>query len=333
MRMKSSFKPAWWLSNPHAQTIFRTLKKRQKPPVTHLERLELPDGDFIDLAWANSHFDTNTPLVVFLHGLGGNLNSSYVAGQLNAYNQHGWRAVFMHFRGASNEPNRLARAYHSGETTDLQFLLQTLHIREPDTKKAVVGVSLGGNVLLKWLGEQGKQPFIHAAISISTPFELSLLANHMNHGFARIYQRYLINNLRTLFKRKQKAYPDAVSPYLKNIDALNSFWAFDNQVTAPLHGFSDAASYYQQSSSRQFLAHIKTPTLILHALDDPFMTPDAIPKNEELSAYIQLEVSTKGGHVGFISGNIPGKPIYWLEKRTPKFLASIFNGYKSYPAE
>ncbi len=333
MRITSSFKPAWWLSNPHAQTIFSTLKKRQKLPITQLERLELPDGDFIDLTWANHHLDKNTPLVVFLHGLGGSLNSSYVAGQLNAYNRHGWRAVFMHFRGASKEPNRLPRAYHSGETTDLHFLLETLNKREPHTKKAVVGVSLGGNVLLKWLGEQGIQSLVHGSIAISTPFELSLLADHMNRGFARIYQKYLINNLRTLFKRKLKKYPNTVLPYLKNIDTLHSFWEFDNQITAPLHGFSNATSYYQQSSSRQFLTHIKTPTLILHALDDPFMTPKAIPNENELSEHIQLEVSAKGGHVGFISGNIPGKPVYWLDERTPQFLASIFNDYKSCQAE
>ncbi|MDF1678872.1 MAG: hydrolase [Legionellaceae bacterium] len=333
MIIKSHFKPAWWLSSAHAQTILRTLSKRQKAPVTQLERLELPDGDFLDLAWANGALNKNTPLVVLLHGLGGNLSSSYVAGQLKAYNQQGFRAVFMHFRGASNEPNRLPRAYHSGETRDLHFLLKTLNTREPNTKKAVVGISLGGNVLLKWLGEEGAQSLIQGAIAISVPFKLDLLASHMNQGIARIYQRYLIHNLHKLFKRKLKKYPQMMAPHLKRLESLDTFWAFDNEITAPLGGFKDAKTYYDASSSRQFLRHIKTPTLILHASDDPFMTPDAIPDASELSETVQLELSSKGGHVGFITGKIPGKPIYWLDKRTPQFLHQIFSDHKSYLAE
>ncbi|MDX2345412.1 MAG: hydrolase [Legionella sp.] len=322
----SNFKPAWWLSNTHAQTMFPALTKRKKPPITQFERLELPDGDFIDLAWAApKHLNPNTPLVILLHGLGGSLNSSYVARQLKAYNLHGWRAVFMHFRGASDTPNRLNRAYHSGETSDLNFVLNTLHQRAPHTQKAVVGVSLGANVLLKWLGEQSAQSLIHAAIAISTPFDLALLATHMNQGFPRIYQRHLIQSLRELFNKKLKQYPEELAPYLKKMNSLHSFWEFDEHITAPLYGFSNAETYYRESSSRQFLKHIQTPTLILHAKDDPFMPAHAIPLPHELSSDITLELSAKGGHVGFISGAIPGKPIYWLDQRTPLFLEPILN--------
>ncbi len=331
--MSSSFKPAWWLSNAHAQTIFRAVAKRQKAPITKFERLELPDGDFIDLAWADTNLDANAPLVILLHGLGGDLTSSYVAGQLKAYNQNGWRAVFMHFRGASEEPNRLPRAYHSGETRDLHFVLNTLSQHEPHTQKAVVGFSLGGNVLLKWLGEQKEQSLIQAGIAISTPFELGMLADYMNQGAARLYQKYLIKKLHRTFKQKLAAYPETVSPHVKNLDSLQSFWEFDEHITAPLNGFKSAKSYYQQSSSRQFLPHIKTPTLILHAKDDPFMPPQAIPEPHELSPYIQFELSKKGGHVGFISGHIPGRPKYWLDERTPQFLQQVFSDYKSCPAE
>ena len=320
MHIDSSFKPAWWLSNAHAQTIFRSLTLRKKAPINRIERLELPDGDFVDLAWATHHLNINSPLVILLHGLGGNLDSSYVAGQLAAYNRHGWRAVFMHFRGASKEPNRLARTYHSGETGDLHHLLKTLNIREPHTKKAVVGVSLGGNVLLKRLGEQGAQSFIHTSVAISAPFDLRLLVEHINQGFPRIYQRYMLNSLRVMFKRKLKKYPHTMASYVHNLESLDSFSKFDEQITAPLHGFANAETYYRESSSRQFLKKIETPTLIIHASDDPFMTPKALPTTTELSSHITFELSANGGHVGFISGKIPGRPRYWLEERIPAFL-------------
>jgi predicted alpha/beta-fold hydrolase len=320
MIIKSTFKPAWWLLNKHLQTIFRNSCTRKKPNIDKSERLELNDGDFIDLSWAINGLDTNTPLVILLHGLGGNLNSSYVEGQLSAYNNHGFRAVLMHFRGASEEPNRLAKTYHSGETNDLDFLLKILHEREPNTKKAVVGISLGGNVLLKWLGEVGSQSLIHASIAVSPPFELALLADYMNKGFSRLYQYYLIKKLRKIFKNKFEKYPEMLATYIKSTETATSFWQFDELITAPLNGFLNAKSYYQQSSSRQYLSNIKTPTLILHSIDDPFMPSIAIPTEQELSSQVTLELSSKGGHVGFIGGRIPGRPIYWLEKRIPEFL-------------
>jgi predicted alpha/beta-fold hydrolase len=316
----SQFKPAWWLSNPHIQTIYSSLTRHLKAPIDKTERLELPDRDFIDLAWAINGLKDDSPLVIFLHGLGGSVHSTYVAGQLHAYNRAGWRGVLMHFRGASATPNRLPRAYHSGETEDLNFVLNTLAAREPNTKKSVVGVSLGGNVLLKWLGEQQKQSLIHAAVAISVPFQLDILATHMNQGFSKLYQTHLLNKLATMFQQKYTYYPDIMPDYFNKLKIYRSFWSFDEHVTAPLHGFSSAKDYYQASSSRQFLKNIKTPTLILHALDDPFMTPLAVPKPQELSSYITFELSAKGGHVGFITGKIPGKAHYWLDKRVPEFL-------------
>lgn len=316
----SQFKPAWWLSNPHLQTMYSSFTRRLQAPIDKTERLELPDGDFIDLAWAKNGLSEAAPLVIFLHGLGGSVHSSYVAGQLSAYNRAGWRGVLMHFRGASQTPNRLPRAYHSGETTDLNFLLNFLTEREPDTQKAVVGISMGGNVLLKWLGEQKEQSLIHAAVAISVPFQLDILATHMNQGFPKFYQRHLLNKLSLLFKRKYACYPECMPTYFRNLKSYRSFWSFDEHVTAPLYDFSSAKAYYQACSSRQFLKHIKTPTLILHALDDPFMTPLAVPKPHELSSDIRLELSAKGGHVGFITGNIPGKARYWLDERVPEFL-------------
>ncbi|MDI9817938.1 MULTISPECIES: hydrolase [unclassified Legionella] len=324
MIVGSDFRPAWWLPNSHIQTIYPTLTRRIKAPVDVTERIELADGDFIDLAWAINGQENDTPLVILLHGLGGSVESAYVAGLMHAFNHLGWRAVLMHFRGASQEPNRLIRAYHSGDTADLNSFLHLLSQREPYTKKAAVGVSMGGNVLLKWLGEQGGQTLMDAAVAVCVPFQLNVVADRISQGFSRVYQSYLLRKLKTVFARKQQKFPDQLPQALKAIDKCQCFWTFDEFVTAPLNGFSNVHAYYRESSSRYYLRDITTRTLIIHALDDPFMTPEIIPEAEELSDSITLELSKAGGHVGFISGNFPGKPVYWLEQRIPEFLEQVF---------
>ncbi len=320
MIVNSPFRPAWWLTNAHMQTIFSSFTRHIKAPIDSTERFELPDGDFIDLAWAVNGLGPDTPLVVFLHGLGGSVDSTYVAGQLRAFNQAGWRAVLMHFRGASKEPNRLPRAYHSGETGDLDDLLHALAEREPNTKKALVGFSLGGNVVLKWLGEHSSQTLVQAAVAVSVPYQLRMVADRINQGFSRFYQTYLLNRLRQVFLRKLDAHGDSFPWTAAGLNALRCFWTFDENVTARLHGFPHVHAYYRESSSRQYLARIATPTLLIHALDDPFMTPAVIPHADELSPDVTLELSRKGGHVGFVSGGVPGRPIYWLDQRIPQFL-------------
>ena len=325
MIITSDFKPAWWLANSHSQTIFPSLIRRVKAPVDAMERLELPDGDFIDLAWAVNGLGQDTPLVILLHGLGGSIESTYAAGLMHEFNRQGWRAVLMHFRGASKEPNRLARAYHSGDTADLHYFLNLLAKREPGTKKAAVGVSLGGNILLKWLGEQGKQSLLTTAVAVSVPFQLRLVANKISQGFSRIYQRYLLTRLKQVFAEKCKTFPGELPQALKDMKKWQCFWTFDEFVTAPLNGFQHVHDYYNKSSSRAYLANIATKTLIIHSLDDPFMTPEVVPKPDELSENITLELSEKGGHVGFITGHLPGKPIYWLEQRIPLHLKEVFS--------
>lgn len=320
MILESKFKPAWWLSNPHAQTLYPVLTRFLKTPVDKMERFELPDGDFLDVAWSDNGLKRDAPLVVFLHGLGGNVNSKYLAGFMRAVNKCGWRGVLMHFRGASQEPNRLARAYHSGDTADLDCFLRALDKREPHTKKAIVGISLGGNVLLKWLGEQGSQSLVQAAIAISVPFRLSVVADRINQGFSRIYQAHLLESLRHVFKRKLKHNPDILPAEVKRLDSLRCFWTFDEHITAPLHGFPHVHAYYRESSSAQYIINIATPTLIIHALDDPFMTPEIVPQADEISNHVTLELSRKGGHVGFIAGSVSGVPVYWLDERVPQFL-------------
>lgn len=320
MIKKSDFKSAWWLPTAHAQTLFPTLTRRLKAPVNEIERIELADGDFIDLAWANEGLSTDAPLVILLHGLGGNIQSTYVAGLMYAFRRQGWRTVLMHFRGASQEPNRLPRAYHSGDTADFDYLVNLLAKREPATLKAAVGISLGGNVLLKWLGEQGNNSLLKAAVAISVPFQLRLVSDRISKGFSRIYQRYLLRKLRLVFKKKILTLSGELPPALKDVNKWNCFWTFDEFVTAPLHGFSSVHDYYRRASSRGYLHTITTPTLIIHSSDDPFMTPEVLPLASELSSSTTLELSAKGGHVGFIGGSLPGKPVYWLEERIPIFL-------------
>lgn len=314
---ESPFKPAWWLPNSHLQTLWPALVRRKiKNLLIERERIELPDGDFIDLDWVGRQ--ETGPLVLILHGLEGSIDSHYAKGMLQTISLQGWRSVFMHFRGCSGEPNRLPRSYHSGETGDVKFITHLLFEREPDTQLAAIGVSLGGNVLLKWLGETGKKNPLKAAIAISVPFELHKAAARIQQGFSKVYQWYFIKCLRDRLGQKHQIIPSPLDQSL--IYKVNTMYDFDNQITAPLHGFSCVDEYYSNSSSRQYLHAIHVPTLILHAKDDPLMPEDVIPESKELSPHVQLEVSEAGGHVGFVTGRYPWCPEYWLEQRITKFL-------------
>lgn len=315
----SQFKPAWWLKNSHLQTLWPVLCRRNISGLPlERERLELPDGDFIDLDWVGGK-DQSSPLVLVLHGLEGSIDSHYAKGMLQKIHQAGWRGVFLHFRGCSGEPNRLPRGYHSGETGDLQYVIRILQERANNTVLAAIGISLGGNVLLKWLGETGSQNPLKAAVAISVPFELHKAASRIKLGFSRFYQWYFIKCLRDRLTIKFKEKPSTVW----NIDEVNridTMYEFDDKITAPLHGFTGVDEYYTVASSRQYIKAIEVPTLILHAKDDPFMSEDVIPEPHELSSVVKLEITNGGGHVGFISGKYPWRPEYWLETRAPDFL-------------
>ena len=312
--VQSNFQPAWWCRNPHLQTLWPVAVMPPHPELKR-ERIELPDGDFIDL---DCTLNSNDPAVLIMHGLEGSANSHYARRILHALPKQGYRGVLMHFRGRSGEPNRLPRAYHSGETGDIDFIYNFLCNRG-DPPTAVVAYSLGGNVLLKWLGEKNNDAPKIKAIAVSVPFLLNKLADHMNTGFPRIYQRYLVNSLHKTFIAKGDIVDLPIAA--EAISKLRSFWEFDDKVTAPLHGFAGAKDYYHKSSSRQYLHQIKTPTLIIHSEDDPFMSSDVIPDEDELSNSISLEITQRGGHVGFISGGSPRNPQFWLEKRIINYLS------------
>lgn len=313
--MDGCFQPAWWCRGPHAQTLWARLVRRAPKISFWRERLELPDGDFIDLDWSESG---NGPIVIVLHGLEGSSDSPYARGIMRAIEQRGWRGVVMHFRGCSGEPNRLARSYHSGDTGDLSYFVNTLRRREPRTPLATIGFSLGGNVLLKWLGKAGGAAPLRAAVAVSVPYVLRNAADRLNHGFSRLYQWQLLRSLRNSVAEKRNRIKLPLK--IRDLSTLSSFRDFDEHVTAPLHGFDSADHYYTVSSSRQYLRGITVPTLLLHARDDPFMSEKAIPGQNELSESATLEVSVHGGHVGFVAGAYPWHARYWLDERIPTYL-------------
>lgn len=323
--MNTAFKPAWWLANAHLQTIYPALfRKVAQPPGWRRERLPTPDHDFLDLDWCGTG---NGPLVIVLHGLTGCSQSGYIQGLLHRLASRGMRSVVLNFRGCSGESNLLARSYHSGETEDIHFLYQTLRRREPDTPMAAIGFSLGGNVLLKWLGEQGTELSLFAAVAVSVPLVLGFCANKLDRGFSRIYRNRLLRELKGYMASKQCYLERAGRSgeaekirQLGDLSGIRSFWQYDDRVVARLHGFADVHDYYRRSSSRQFLKRIAVPTLLIQADDDPFMTPQVLPAQRELSTHVQLEVTRGGGHVGFVTGNVPWRPRYWLEHRIPEFL-------------
>lgn len=325
-----SFKPAWWLKNCHGQTLFPALFRRVSTPKLHRERLITPDGDFLDIDWCDSGMNSNNPLVILLHGLTGSSKSGYIQGLQQALQKNNFRSVALNFRGCSGEYNNTSHCYHSGETLDLDFLYRTLREREPNTYFSAVGFSLGANVLLKWLGEKEKAVNLFAAVAVSTPFELSRCATKLDNGFSKLYRANLLTELKTYMKDKQlhleiKGHVSEARKIKQcgDLTKIRSFWEYDNRVVAKLYGFKDVHDYYAQSSSRQFLKRIAVPTLLVQAQDDPFMTADVVPKASELSACVKLELTQHGGHVGFISGKNPFRPVYWLESRIVTFLTGL----------
>jgi predicted alpha/beta-fold hydrolase len=324
MLIETTFKPAWWLSNAHLQTIYPALMRKSSVLIgLKRERLITPDNDFIDIDWCG---EGNQPLIILLHGLSGSTQSGYIRGLQQALLSKGFRTVALNFRGCSGELNYSARCYHSGETEDIHFLYQWLREREPETPIGAVGFSLGGNVLLKWLGEQGNQLSLFAAVAVSVPLVLSICATKLDTGFSKFYRKILLSELKEHVEEK-KLHLERLGNFqevkriekLGDISDIESFWQYDDRVVARLHHFKDVHDYYLRSSSRQFLKSIAITTLLIQALDDPFMTEEVIPNLDELSPTIQLEITQGGGHVGFIGGYIPFKPSYWLDQRIPEF--------------
>ena len=306
-----NFKPAWYLRNPHLQTILANIIKPPFPNVSY-ESVMLEDGDSLQLARGLA---SGPDLVLILHGLEGSLDSAYARRLVNYLNNHNIPLAFMFYRGCAGEANNQAKSYHSGETGDLRNVIK--HLKQQGAQRiALVGYSLGGNVTLKYMGEESVDEAISCATAVSVPMLLDVCAHKMDQGFSRLYQYTLLKRLLQKVQQKKsllqgEGYDTTLRP--------KNFVAFDDAYTAPLNGFESAADYYQQCSSRQYLSRISKPTLILQAKDDPFMTPDVIPGPEELSDQVTLELSQHGGHVGFIQHGI-FNPQNYLEPRIQQWL-------------
>jgi predicted alpha/beta-fold hydrolase len=317
----SQFQPAWWLRNRHAQTIYPALPWARPARVAlRSEVLDLPDGDMTVVDWLIDPGEApqQRPLLVILHGLESSADAAYAQMLLARARESAWNACVLHFRDCGDYRNRLPRRYHAGETNDIRYFLEKLVTDGQTAPICAAGYSLGGNVLLKYLGENGANTPLAGAAAVSVPLDLTLCAAALNQGFSRFYQRHLLKRMKQAVRRKFDQYTAAFDWY-RSMSA-KTFAEFDDAVTAPLHGFAGIDDYYGSCSSVAFLDRIERPTLIVNALDDPFMTPDVIPSEDRLSDSVTLEVSEYGGHVGFVEGGSPLRPQYYLPGRIMHFL-------------
>ena len=311
----SSYKPKGVFKNGHFATIY-SAKLRPIPRVKqHRERLHLHDGDFLDIDLSYSK-KPSKKIAIVLHGLEGNAQRRYIKGQAKQLTQRNWDVAAVNFRGCSGEPNKLFSSYNAGQTDDLQAVVTYLLKKEKYTSISFIGFSLGGNLLLKYLGERNKLPTeLERAVAISTPLSLKGTLESLSNFDNWVYRTSFLHNLRKKLKTKVRQFPEKMSA--SDVKQVKSLLDFDNLYTAPAHGFKDAYDYYKQNSSKQFLPNIDIPVLILNATNDTFLTDDSYPyelaKNSE---NIYLETPKYGGHVGFHQTN----KIYYSEKRATEFL-------------
>jgi predicted alpha/beta-fold hydrolase len=292
------------------------------------ETVTTPDGD--ELLLDHLDVELSRVRVLILHGLEGSSNSVYVQGTIDLLRRAGISSTVLNFRSCARDPNdlgavvlnRACRLYHSGETTDLDFVVRLLRSRSNETLRAF-GVSLGGNVLLKWLGEHPDERLVSRAASVSVPYDLAAGARYLEGGVGRFYVKLFLRSLASKASKVIERFPEVESQIdLRRGARASTFWEFDDAVTAPLHGFKGADDYYEQSSSIRFISRIRVPTLCISAEDDPFLPPAVLDRlRKEASPEVRLKVTKRGGHVGFVSGT-PWRPRYWAEELAAEWLAA-----------
>ena len=313
------YRSPWWLPGRHLQTVYPYLFLRPPPPAYRRERVETADADFVDFDWVDGPADA--PVVVLFHGLEGSSKSPYAAALLGAAAARGWRGVVPHWRGCGGEPNRLARAYHSGDYAELDALLAAVRARTGAAPLFALGISLGGNVLLNWLGREKEKSraWLKAAASVSAPIDLVASGTALDRGLNRVYARNFLKTLVPRALEKLGRFPGLYQEEaLRRVTTIHDF---DDLVTAPLHGFQGVMDYWSRASSKPWLKEIVLPTLVLNARNDPFVPGASLPGPSDVSAAVTLEQPATGGHVGFTSGGFPGS-LDWFTSRLLNFLES-----------
>lgn len=325
-RMNGTFHPSWWCRSAHAQTIAGAILRGSFKLTFYRERFELSDGDFLDLDFLKAPSLSSreaVPLVVILHGLEGSSRAPYVQSLMREIHAHGWDSVAVNMRGCSGEPNRLKQTYHSGKTEDLGSVIRHLIKNEGRQKIYLVGYSIGGNILLKWLGEHEAEitPQIQTAAAISVPYDLTKSVELMDKGFNRnVYTRTLLRSLKSKVSLKEKQFPGVIR--YKRIKKCTTFREFDREATASLNGFQNEDDYWSKTSCKNFLKSITIPTLLVHAVDDPFFPAKLMPM-DSIHSTVSLNslIVPHGGHLGFVAGRWPWKQEPWLERQVMAFFS------------
>jgi len=316
----NDYQAPWWLPGGHLQTIYARWLARSYAVSCRRERWETPDHDFIDLDWVDH--PKGGRLIVLFHGLEGYSQSHYARSLMARAAESGWHGVVPHFRGCSGEANRLLRSYHSGDSDEIDWILRRIKTENPHSEVYAVGISIGGNMLLKWLGERGEAACrtIERAAAVSTPLDLAAAVGELDCGIKKlIYTSYFLRTMRPRALAKIVAHDLAIDA--RAIRASVTFRQFDNLFTAPVHGFKNAADYWTRCSSKPWLSKIAVPTLVLNAQNDPFLPASALPGENEVSSSVTLEFPRAGGHVGFVTGKFPGR-LDWLPQRILGFFTN-----------
>jgi predicted alpha/beta-fold hydrolase len=319
--LASTYHAPSWLPGGHAQTIYAALAGRRPGVALRRERWETPDGDFVDVDWLAAPAPGPRPLLVTFHGLEGGSASHYAAGLAAQAARRGWDWVMPHFRGCGGEPNRRPRLYHSGDSAEADWMLARCAELRPGATLLACGVSLGGNVLLRWLGERGSAAAgrLAAAAAVSTPMDLTAAGLRLERGLSRLYASRFLVTMKQKGTDKLRAHPQLFDR--ERMRAARTLREFDDVVTAPLHGYRDVADYWTRASARPVLGDIAVPTLVLNARNDPFLPARALAAPAEVSPAVHLEYPREGGHVGFVTGRFPGS-VEWMPRRVCEFLAS-----------
>lgn len=312
----------FWLPGGNLQTLYPVFCLPVPKIAYRRERWELDDGDFLDTDWIDG--PGHAPLVVMFHGLEGSSQSFYARKLMQAVKQQGWRGVVVNFRGCSGEPNRLPRAYFAGDSAEIDHVLKRLRINWPGATLYAVGISLGGNALLKWLGEtsDAARDYVSSAVAISAPINMNAAGAALDTGFNRlVYTAHFLSTLKAKSLAKAERFPGLLD--IEAVRSSTTFREFDTLVTARLHGYRDADDYWTRTSSKPLLKHIGIPTLVLNARNDPFLPAHALPNATDVSGNVFLQQPETGGHVGFPCGPLPGN-VNWL----PGQIFSFFGRHK-----